>query len=98
MLGRSVYAGSAGGGPGARTTPSPSFARVLPRRETQGQGQPRALRPRAEPSTTQVPGREVGGRLSTAFQKQEGNESVQRGCRQQAPPRRVLTRKQQTRR
>ena len=71
MLGRSVHAGSAGGGPGARTTPSPGFARVLPRRETQGRGQPRAPSPRAEPSTTQVPGREVGGRLSTAFQKQE---------------------------
>ena len=57
--------------------PFPSCARVLPRRETQGRGQPRPPRPRAEPSTTQVSGREVGGRLSTAYQKQEGNESVQ---------------------
>ena len=45
-----------GAGLELRQPPSPSFARVLPRRETQGRGQG----PRAEPSTTQLPGREAG--------------------------------------
>lgn len=40
--------------------PSPGFAWVLPRRETQGRGQPRAPEPRAEPRTTQLLGREAG--------------------------------------
>lgn len=75
MLGRSVHAGSAGGRSGART---PAVPQLCPGAASEGDpGAGTAASPRAEPSTTQVSGREVGGRLSTAFQKQEGNESVQ---------------------